>query len=322
MIPPNPLNTAAQTALALGATLYLPATRPDLVALGNGDTLPELRSLVYCTEDAVAVADVEHAIANLAAALPQLVPVRGRFRFVRPRSPALLARLLSLPGSDAIDGFVLPKASPANLAAYWELLEPHERFWLLPTLETRDVFDPFGLAALRQALTEPNLARRVLCLRIGGNDLLNLLGVRRRPGQTLYDTPLRGTLEQLVSTFKPDGFALSAPVYDDFGDTTTLAAEVARDLDFGLTGKTAIHPRQLAVIEAGYRVDRAELALADAILAADAPAVFGVRTTAAETMAEPSTQWRWATAVRARARFYGLRDAEPTQNPLVMFEAG
>lgn len=306
--------SAAHTALALGATLYLPATRPDLVALGNGDKLPTLRSLVYCTEDAVAAPDVERALANLACALPQLTPVRGRFRFVRPRDPALLARILTLPGIDAIDGFVLPKVTPERLLAYEAILAPFPGFWLLPTLETRDVFDQAVLGTLQRTLEHSELAERILCLRIGGNDLLNLLGVRRRPGQTIYDTPLRGTIETLVTTFKPAGFALSAPVYDDFGDAATLAAEVARDLDFGLSGKTAIHPRQIAVIEAGYRVERDELGFAEAVLAEGAPAVFGVRT----TMAEPSTQWRWAEAVRARAQLYGVRD----DRPVVVFEAG
>jgi citrate lyase beta subunit len=38
---------------ALGASLYMPATRPDLLAVVRGEKLPHLRSLVICLEDAV-----------------------------------------------------------------------------------------------------------------------------------------------------------------------------------------------------------------------------------------------------------------------------
>ena len=41
---------------------------------------------------------------------------------------------------------------------------------------------------------------------IGGNDLLNLLGLRRQRGHTLYETPLGAVIARLVTTFKPHGF--------------------------------------------------------------------------------------------------------------------
>ena len=47
------------SALSLGATLYMPATRPDLWQVVNGEKYPELRSLVICPEDAVSEHEVE-----------------------------------------------------------------------------------------------------------------------------------------------------------------------------------------------------------------------------------------------------------------------
>jgi 2-hydroxy-3-oxopropionate reductase len=44
--------------LQLGASLYLPATRHDLVAVASGRKYPHLRSVVLCTADAVRDADV------------------------------------------------------------------------------------------------------------------------------------------------------------------------------------------------------------------------------------------------------------------------
>lgn len=51
---------------ALGATLYMPATRPDLLAVMGGIKLPGLRSLVICLEDAIAESDTAVALAACA----------------------------------------------------------------------------------------------------------------------------------------------------------------------------------------------------------------------------------------------------------------
>ena len=70
---------------ALGATLYMPATRSDILDVVSGTRFPELRSLVVCLEDAVAAIDVDSALANLRALLEYRCPGRAR----RIRSPAV-----------------------------------------------------------------------------------------------------------------------------------------------------------------------------------------------------------------------------------------
>ena len=47
---------------ALGATLYMPATRPDILDMVSGEKIQGLRSLVLCLEDAVAATDVQQAL--------------------------------------------------------------------------------------------------------------------------------------------------------------------------------------------------------------------------------------------------------------------
>jgi citrate lyase beta subunit len=81
-----------------------------------------------------------------------------------------------------------------------------------------------------------------------------------------------------------------------------LAREVRRDLACGLFGKTAVHPAQVPVIEACYAVRAEELEAAERILDASAPAVFRLH----GAMCEPATHRGWATAVRERARLYGV----------------
>jgi citrate lyase beta subunit len=77
-----------------------------------------------------------------------------------------------------------------------------------------------------------------------------------------------------VRIFHPAGYHLSAPVFDYLDTPEVLAREVAADLQHGLVGKTAIHPAQIPVIEALYRVALDDYETAKAVLAPDAAAVF------------------------------------------------
>ncbi|WP_425144964.1 HpcH/HpaI aldolase/citrate lyase family protein [Deinococcus sp.] len=299
---------------ALGASLYAPATRHDLLDLGSSK-LPGLSSVIYCTEDGVREEDVAAAISNLAALLPTL-PARGSgpLRLIRARSPEVLAQLCTLDLS-GIAGFVLPKIHDGNLGTYLRLLERGdlERLWVLPTLETREALSESRMAGLRDLIFQENWQGRIGGFRIGGNDLLHTLGIRRTPGRTLYEGPLERVISMLVGVFRPYGFALSSPVYEIFSDPVTLAREVAQDLEYGLCGKTIIHPAQLAPVLQGYMVPEAELAEARAILEPGAPAVFKMN----GRMCEPATHTRWAQDILARAERYGV--LSPAQNAALHF---
>ena len=155
---------------------------------------------------------------------------------------------------------------------------------------------------LRDLLLSQGWAEQTITLRIGGNDLMNALGVRRRPGQTLYEGPLAATIGQLVGIFRPYGLSLSSPVYEVFSDLKTLAREIEQDLDYGLTGKTIVHPMQLATVLEAFRVSATDYAEAQAILQPDAPAVFQMN----GRMAEPATHRHWAAQVLRRAELYGV----------------
>ena len=297
----------------LGASLYTPATRPDLVALGSGK-ISGLSSLIYCTEDAVREADVPRALDNLRAALPQLPLTGSPLRFIRARNPDVLAQLLTL-NLNAVTGFVLPKIHDGNLAEYMRVLERsgQDHLKVMPTLETREALSETRMTLLRDLIFMEGWPGRVLSLRVGGNDLMHALGVRRVPGRTLYEGPLERVMGMLVGVFKPYGLSLSSPVYEVYSDPGTLAREVAQDLEYGLCGKTIIHPAQLATVLEGYRVPESELLEARAILAPDAPAVFSMH----GRMCEPATHSRWAQDVLARAELYGVRRV--TENEALNF---
>ncbi len=258
----------------LGASLYSPCTHPGLAQLlqsGVGGT----RSMVFCLEDAVRQDEIGSAISNFRGALRALSPMPNLLRFVRPRNTLMLAQLLQIPGIEKIDGFVLPKVDLNSLSLYKQALENHATttFALMPTLETSQVLEVVALHRIRKQLSD--LGDAVTCIRIGGNDLMNLLGIKRMPGITAYDTPLRSMIDQMVLAFRPYGYEMSAPVFDFIDDRTTLAREVEHDLSYGFYAKTAIHPNQVRIIEQQYAAfSKAHVEQARAVLDEAAAAVF------------------------------------------------
>jgi len=285
----------------LGAPLYMPAHRLDLMDIANGEKLPMLRSMIFCTEDAVSHTEVDSSLRHLGLCLQGFRNIPQRFRFIRARNPEILARLLDLTDIEKIDGFVLPKFNEDNFHAYFDQLQGTS-FQVMPTLETKDVFDFNAMSALRQGLLQNDIFPRILMLRIGGNDLMNLLGIRRPRTLTLYETPLGNVISQLVTVFKPYGFSLSAPVFEYLDDTVTLQKEIKQDLAYGLTGKTAIHPSQVKFIQDEYAVDVEDYEMAMSLTDKTAPAVFKMH----NAMCEVATHQQWAESIINRQMCYGV----------------
>jgi citrate lyase beta subunit len=307
---------------ALGATLYMPATRADLLDVVFRTKLPELRSLVVCLEDAVADIDVETALSNLHVLLTAINgcggrPADGPLLFVRPRDSGMAAVLNDWPLMKHVDGFVVPKLTLRNLGA-WEQAVTNPELLLMPTLETTDVFNPVAMVELGQAL-KANLNHRIISLRIGGNDLMGGLGLRRNPATTLYSTPMGYVIPMLAGVMGSQGFALTAPVFEQLATPNLLSEELELDIAHGLVGKTAIHPSQISIIQDTLRVSLEDLNSAKLIVSDVAPAVFKHN----EVMCEPATHYKWAIKILERAEWHGVRqpDAGNGDTPIRLAEA-
>lgn len=295
---------------ALGATLYMPATRDDLLGVVFGEKLEGLRSVVVCLEDAVSECDIDCALHNLNLLLLAIDmrggrPESGPLIFVRPRNSDMAAMLAQWPMMKHIDGFVMPKLTLKNLRVWDEAVRGTELF-LMPTLETKEVFDPSSMVDLRDALLE-TVKERIIALRIGGNDLMGCLGLRRNPATTLYQTPMGYVVPMLAGVMGSAGFALTAPVFEQLHTPDLLADELALDMSHGLVGKTAIHPTQVAIIHRALQVCIDDLNSARAILSESAPAVFQFN----GAMCEPATHLKWAQNMVERARWHGVRQEKP-----------
>lgn len=291
----------------LGATLYMPATRLDIAGAVLHGKIPGLRSLVICLEDAVSECDIPQALQNLKQLLQQLNTAkvnRGNtdwpLVFIRPRHPDMGKWLVDNFDLSAIDGFVLPKFTLSSLPVWWDIMDD-THLCLMPTLETEEVFDVVQMRELATTLLSHPCHERIIALRIGGNDLMNVVSQRRPRDLTLYDSPMGYVIKMLVSVFAPRDFALTAPVCEHIDDHAIMARELSLDMAHGLVGKTAIHPGQIDVIEQALMVSPGEHSDALRILNST-QAVFKSQ----GAMCEPATHRRWAAAILERARVYGL----------------
>lgn len=289
-----------KSAWSLGATMYMPAIRSDLAMILSRKKMisgcQQPRTIVICLEDAINDNQIEEALDSLEIALVTYKQ-NNQHVFVRPKNSALLSRILKIKDIGKIDGFVLPKITNVNIQEYLDILEG-KMFYIMPTLETKECFDIDLMKDLRNKLE--NYKEKVITLRIGGNDLLNTLHMRRPKNGTLYDTPVGLVIHSLVQIFKPYGFNLSAPVFEFVDRMNLLEKEVEIDLMAGLVGKTAIHPSQIHHIEKHFEVGEQDFEMASAILNPESPAVFQMH----GSMCEPATHKAWAKEILIRNSIY------------------
>lgn len=298
------------SAYRIGATLYMPVLHPKVGEILLGDAPPPSATIVLCLEDALHESDVERGVSALTDLLGQ-APRNNTARpniFVRPRSLDMAARLRALPGIGRVDGFVAPKVRVETLPDWSSILSGTD-LRLMPTIETAEFFDPARLVAFRDVVLASGLDR-IAAVRLGGNDMLGTMGLRRQRGVTSYEGPLGWFLSMAGSILISAGVPVAAPVFDIIDDLETLEREVERDVQMGFISKTAIHPAQVPLIERAMRVRVEEEQAAQAILNQEARAVFQL----GGVMCEPATHAGWARRVLARSSVFGIgRAVEPVR---------
>lgn len=253
--PPRPFGRGedlGRLAAALGATLYMPATRPTIardlhLLAGRGVT-----SSVLCLEDAVPDASIAAAEANLVSQLHRLStsvvesPHDLPLIFVRVRELSQIARVVELAAecSRLISGFVLPKFDPDTGRAYLDEVERLSaatalRFLSMPVLETADVLHLetrlSSLLRTRELLNE--YRDQVLAVRLGATDLLAIYGLRRGRDTTVYEIPLLAhALTDAVNVLgrMEGGHPVTGPVWEYFAASDRLFKPQLRQTPFDL----------------------------------------------------------------------------------------
>ncbi|URW75700.1 CoA ester lyase [Sphingomonas donggukensis] len=250
------------TARRLRSLLFVPGDRPDRMekALACGAD-----ALILDLEDAVAPERKAAARADVAAFL------RGAAREV-----ALFVRINPLDGGladadlDAVavarpDGWVLPKAegsaSVRDLIARLEARGDTSAPILLIATET-----PAAMFRLGEYAAVPE---RLAGITWGAEDLPAAIGAETsREADGSYTAPYHLARALTLFGAAAAGVAPIETVYPAFRDLEGLADYAARGARDGFTGMMAIHPAQVAVINAAFTPSDAAVAHARAVIAA------------------------------------------------------
>ena len=268
--------------------LYTPGTQPrrfDRAAAAGAD------GLIIDLEDAVPARDKDVARANAASqlAVPRAPGVLQAVRINPPATRAGLRDLDALAGAGGrLDAVVVPKCeSPAVLAMVASIFaEAGAAPAVIALVETGT-----GVAAIAEVVRAPDLA----AVALGGADLSADLGCA--PAWEML-VVARGLL--VIHAAAAQVPLIDSPFFD-LADESGLRAEAAAAAELGFRSKAAIHPRQVAAINAAFAPSVDEVEWAHAVLAvADGGAglVDGVMVDA-------------AAARRARRILAGIRPATP-----------
>lgn len=198
------------------------------------------------------------------------------------------------------DAILIPKVSApetleqigAQLDGLWA--QPELRIWAM--IET-----PLAiLEAERIARAARDPRTRLSCFVMGTNDLAKETRARFVPGRA----PMLPWLTSAILAARAHGIDILDGVYNDIKNEDGCKAECEQGRDLGFDGKTLIHPNQVALANAVFAPDEAELAQARSIIAA---------------FAEPENQGKGA--IQLGGRMVELLHAEMAKRVVALGEA-
>jgi len=241
----------------LRSVLYVPASNAR--ALDKARSLP-CDAVILDLEDAVAPEAKDAARALAVSALRARFDGRAAvLRVNAPGTPWAEADLEAAveAGPHAV---LLPKVETAEdvLTYDAELLRAPYAVGLWAMIETPGAV--VHLPQIAAALSRTRLSGLVL----GVNDLAMALGARLTPGRA----PLQAAMSATVTAARIFGLSVLDGVFNDLEDDAGLEAECVQGRDFGFDGKTLIHPRQIEAANRAFSPSEAEVAWAEAVVAA------------------------------------------------------
>jgi len=228
---------------ALGATLYMPASMPNIVSLIQSQKYKELTSLVIDLEDAVGDTELLDCEAKLIEDISELYALYNQKQLLLQDLPLLFIRVRHVEQfnylttslgkkQEILTGYVFPKFTATQGARYFELLEQtildHDlTLYGMPILESREVLYKESrmeaLLSIKEVLHQ--YRERVLNVRIGATDFCGIYGIRRRMDSTIYDiSVIRDCIADIVNVLgrEEDGFVISGPVWEYFSNQRVL----------------------------------------------------------------------------------------------------
>lgn len=245
--------------MRLRSLLFVPGDRPERIEKARGLGAD---ALILDLEDSVA--PVRKADARAAVAEAIVAP--------RDDGPALFVRISPIDTEDAAadlaalsgacpDGIVLPKAEGGESVA--RLLDRLPGDYAVLPIASETPLAVFGLG------TFGTVAHRLAGVTWGAEDLPAAIGaVTSREADGSYTDPYKVVRALTLFGAHAAGVPAIETVYPDFRDLDGLAAYAARGRRDGFAGMMAIHPTQIAPINAAFTPGAAEIDHARAVIAA------------------------------------------------------
>jgi len=237
---------------ALGATLYMPATRPNIHQDLLSKKLYGLTSMVICLEDAVGDSEVQLAESMLISELHSLSEdiEKGLINaedlpllFVRIRGYEQFMRLIKgvERGLELLTGIVIPKFSPGTgkpiLKEIKTLNDQGYTLYAMPILETKKVIQKDTRLSELMAIKElvDQYKNYILNMRIGATDFCGLYGIRRNCDTTVYDIAvIRDCIADIINVFlrSDQPYVISGPVWEYFSSKDRMLKPQLRQTPF------------------------------------------------------------------------------------------
>lgn len=243
---------------AARSLLYVPGDRPDRFAKAAGSGAD---AVILDLEDAVAAERKDDARAAVGAFVGDHAGECQLWVRVEPSTLALDASAAAGPG---LTGLLLPKVAPELLDELDGVLTDLEASRGL-TVGSTPVIGILETASGLQRLIEIAGHTRVRRLGIGEADLAGELGLVPDESRSQL-APIRSSVviaSAAAGLERPIG-----PVHTTVDDLDGLRATTRQQLAQGFRARTAVHPRQVAVINEVFTPGPHELADARAVLAA------------------------------------------------------
>ncbi|MFD3619245.1 HpcH/HpaI aldolase/citrate lyase family protein [Streptomyces sp. NPDC058676] len=225
-------SSARLLSVALGATLYSPATRPRLADDIVKQTGRGVVSMVLCLEDSIGDEDVADAEENLVRQFTDLAGREGMdppLLFIRVRTPEQIPDLVRRlgPAARLLSGFVMPKFTEERGIPFLEALGTAEsasgrRLFAMPVLESPELLYRESRVDTLEGISRAvdKYRERVLALRLGVTDFCSSYGLRRAPDMTAYDVQVVASViadvVNMMGRADGTGFTVTGPVWEYF----------------------------------------------------------------------------------------------------------
>ena len=200
---------------SLGGLLYTPAIKKGMDSKILNKEINGLKSIAFCLEDSIQDSAVEEAENQLIETLAEIkygadgmdLPLI----FVRVRTPKHLLKVSQkmLDAEVLPTGFIFPKFDVFNGERYVKTMSQLQisfgsKIYMMPILESKPVANLKNRVSMLEEIYDvlDDNSDIVMNVRVGGNDLSNLYGIRRSCTQTIYDVGVvRDILANVINVF-------------------------------------------------------------------------------------------------------------------------